>query len=122
MTIVFLGKLIGLYFVAISLAMLVNRQRTLDTFDAMAASPAWMLFSGMVATAVGLALAADLETNGFGERYSLYSLRHFYAVQCLIKGNGVFEVARNMGTSVEILQKYYGKSATSAKFATGLGD
>jgi hypothetical protein len=27
-----------------------------------------------------------------------------------------------MGTSVEILQKYYGKSATSAKFATGLGD
>jgi hypothetical protein len=66
--------------------------------------------------------AADLETNGFGERYSLYSLRHFYAVQCLIKGNGVFEVARNMGTSVEILQKYYGKSATSAKFATGLGD
>ena len=66
--------------------------------------------------------AADLETNGFGERYSLYSLRHFYTVQCLIKGNGVFEVARNMGTSVEILQKYYGKSATSAKFATGLGD
>ena len=66
--------------------------------------------------------AADLETNGFGETFSLYSLRHFYAVQCLLKGNGVFEVARNMGTSVEILQKYYGKSATSAKFATGLGD
>ena len=65
---------------------------------------------------------AGLETNGFGERYSLYSLRHFYAVQSLRKGNGVFEVARNMGTSVEIIQQYYGKSATAATFATSLGD
>ena len=66
--------------------------------------------------------AAGLETNGFGERYSLYSLRHFYAVQCLRKGNQVFSIARNMGTSVEIIQQYYGKSATSATFATSLGD
>ena len=66
--------------------------------------------------------AAGLEQNGFGERYSLYSLRHFYAVQSLRKGNGIFEVARNMGTSVEIIQQYYGKSATSATFATSLGD
>ena len=66
--------------------------------------------------------AAGLETNGFGERYSLYSLRHFYAVQSLRKGNQVFSIARNMGTSVEIIQQYYGKSATSATFATSLGD
>ena len=26
---------------------------------------------------------------------------------------GVFEVARNMGTSVQIIQEYYGKQATS---------
>ncbi len=65
---------------------------------------------------------AEMETSTFGESYSLYSLRHFYAVQSLRRGNGAFEVARNMGTSVEILQKYYGKSATASKFATGLGD
>jgi integrase len=37
--------------------------------------------------------------NGFGEKYTLYSLRHFYAVMALRKGFGVFEVSRNMGTS-----------------------
>src|SRR6516162_6403298 len=43
---------------------------------------------------------AGIERNGFGEKYSLYSLRHFYAA--LRNGVGVFEIARNMGTSVQI--------------------
>ena len=42
---------------------------------------------------------AGIERNGFGEKYALYSLRHFYAVMALRNGIGVFEVARNMGTS-----------------------
>jgi integrase len=65
---------------------------------------------------------AGIEKNGFGEKYTLYSLRHFYAVMALRKGFGVFEVARNMGTSVQMIQQYYGKQATSAVFATRLGD
>jgi integrase len=65
---------------------------------------------------------AGIEKNGFGEKYSLYSLRHFYAVTALRNGIGVFEVARNMGTSVQMIQQYYGKQATSAVFATRLGD
>ena len=60
---------------------------------------------------------ADITRNGHGEKYTLYSLRHFYAVMALRKGLGVFEVARNMGTSVEMIQKYYGKQATKAMFA-----
>ena len=32
----------------------------------------------------------------------------------------MFEVARNMGTSVQMIQEYYGKQAT-AVFATRLG-
>ena len=65
---------------------------------------------------------AGIERNSFGEKYSVYSLRHFYAVNALRSGVGVFEVARNMGTSVQIIQEYYGKQATSAVFATRLGD
>ena len=65
---------------------------------------------------------AGIEKNGFDEKYSLYSLRHFYAVMALRNGIGVFEVARNMGTSVQMIQQYYGKQATSAVFATRLGD
>ena len=55
-TTVFLGRLLGLYLVAISLGMLANRRRTLDALDEMARSGPWMLFSGMVATAAGLAV------------------------------------------------------------------
>jgi integrase len=65
---------------------------------------------------------AEIQRNGFGEKYSLYSLRHFYAVAALRNGIGVFEIARNMGTSVQMIQQYYGKQATSAVFATRLGD
>jgi site-specific recombinase XerD len=65
---------------------------------------------------------AGIERNSFGEKYSVYSLRHFYAVNALRSGIGVFEVARNMGTSVQMIQEYYGKQATSAVFATRLGD
>ena len=55
-TTVFLGKLIELYLIAISLGMLANRRRTLDTLDEMAPNGPWMQFSGMAATAGGLAL------------------------------------------------------------------
>lgn len=55
-TTIFLGRLLGLYLVAISLGMLVNRRRTLETLDEMARNGPWMLFSGMVATAAGLAV------------------------------------------------------------------
>jgi hypothetical protein len=53
---VFLGKLLGFYLVAISAGMLAGRRRTLQTLDEMASSGPWMLFSGMVATATGLAI------------------------------------------------------------------
>ena len=66
--------------------------------------------------------AIELQRNSFGEKYSIYSFRHFYAVNALRNGIGVFEVARNMGTSVQIIQEYYGRQATPTVFATRLGD
>lgn len=64
---------------------------------------------------------AGIERNSFGDKYSLYSLRHFYAVQALRKSIGIYEVARNMGTSVQMIQSYYGKQATPLSMATTLG-
>ena len=63
---IFLGRLLGLYLVAISIGMLANRRRTLATLDDMARSGPWMLFSGMVATAAGLAvvLAHNIWSGG----------------------------------------------------------
>ena len=55
-TTVFLGRLLGLYLIAISITMFVNKRRTLATLDEMVRSGPGMLFSGMVATAAGLAI------------------------------------------------------------------
>lgn len=63
----------------------------------------------------------NLLTNRNGERYTLYSLRHFYAVSRLRKSIPVFDLARNMGTSVQIIEQYYGKDATSLALAAQLG-
>jgi integrase len=65
---------------------------------------------------------ASITHNTDGEKYTLYSLRHFYAVQMLRKGKvNVYDMARNMGTSVQMIEQYYGKHATSAVLATRLG-
>jgi integrase len=66
---------------------------------------------------------AGILTNRDGEKYTLYSLRHFYAMQGLNrkKATPVWDIAKNMGTSVAIIEQYYGRHATSAELATRLG-
>ena len=64
---------------------------------------------------------AERKTNSAGDAFSLYSLRHYYAVMALRDGIGIYDVARNMGTSVEMIQQYYGKQATPKLMATTLG-
>jgi integrase len=59
--------------------------------------------------------------NNRGEQYTLYSLRHFYAVNALRRRIPIFNVARNMGTSVQIIEQYYGKDATTLALAGDLG-
>lgn len=64
----------------------------------------------------------SLTHNREGQAYTLYSLRHFYAVQMLSRAKvGVFDIARNMGTSVQVIEQYYGKAATPIVLATKLG-
>jgi len=53
--------------------------------------------------------------------FPLQPLRHFYAVMALRAGVGIYDVARNMGTGVDMIQQYYGKNATPQTMATKLG-
>ncbi len=46
-----------------------------------------------------------LTHSSSGAKFTLYSLRHFYAVRAISKGIGVFMVARNMGTSVQVIEQ-----------------
>ena len=66
--------------------------------------------------------AIEMTENRYGENYTLYSLRHFYAVMMIRRGVPIFDIARNMGTSVQIIEKYYGKQATPLTLATKLGN
>lgn len=66
-------------------------------------------------------IKAGLERNSAGDKFTLYSLRHFYAVQAIVNGIDVYVVARNMGTSVQMIEQYYGKHATSVESAAKLG-
>lgn len=53
--------------------------------------------------------AAGLKTHEFGGARVAYSFRHFYISQQLLSGIGVYKVAINAGTSVEMIQKFYAR-------------
>jgi integrase len=65
---------------------------------------------------------ADIKTNATGEKFSLYSLRHYYAVGAIRRDISHFSIASNMGTSVKMIEDYYGHSAKGAAVITSLAD
>ena len=62
-----------------------------------------------------------LTHSSAGEKFTLYSLRHFYAVRAIQRDIDIYTISRNMGTSVQIIQSYYGRTATPMSMATTLG-
>lgn len=48
-----------------------------------------------------------------GKKRTIYSLRHFYATQRLSNDTSPFLLAKQMGTSVEMLEKFYGQTVSS---------
>lgn len=44
---------------------------------------------------------------GLSELYVPYSLRHFVATRLILQGKGEIQVAKFLGTSVDMLQKVY---------------
>ena len=51
----------------------------------------------------------DMRVGADGKPRSLYSLRHTYATLALIDGRDIYKLAVQMGTSVEMLEKFYSK-------------
>lgn len=52
--------------------------------------------------------AIGLTTDTFGQQRTLYSLRHTYATSRLEAGVNHYILAQNMGTSVAMLERFYG--------------
>ncbi|WP_152414467.1 tyrosine-type recombinase/integrase [Blastomonas sp. AAP53] len=57
---------------------------------------------------------AGVERDSYGNLRSLYSLRHTYATFCLQHGVAVYTLAKNMGTSVAMIEQYYGHTTNVA--------
>jgi integrase len=72
--------------------------------------------SGFEGTFRRLLAAAGLSKDmSSGQQRTLYSLRHTYATMELLAGTDIHTVARQMGTSVLMLEKHYSKlTATMA--------
>ena len=51
---------------------------------------------------------AGVEYDSHARRRTIYSLRHTYATFRLREGTHHFHLAQNMGTSVKMLEEYYG--------------
>jgi integrase len=51
----------------------------------------------------------ELLTNAAGETRTLYSLRHTYATAELLAGTNIHTLAKQMGTSVAMLERHYSK-------------
>lgn len=62
-----------------------------------------------------------VQQNRAGLKYSLYSLRHSYAINALRDDVSIFTIATNMGTGTAMIQQYYGRQATPRSMATTLG-
>jgi hypothetical protein len=48
---------------------------------------------------------------------TIYSLRHYYATKRLENETSPFLLAKQMGTSVEMLEKFYGQTSVNATTA-----
>ena len=60
-------------------------------------------------------MAAAVIAAKLPEDTVFYSLRHTYASQCLMAGMNVQLLAENMGTSVTMIEKHYGKFTKLAR-------
>ena len=58
--------------------------------------------------------SAGVEQDSHGQKRTIYSLRHTYATFRLHEGVHQFKLARNMGTSVAMLEQFYGHTTNIA--------
>jgi integrase len=56
-----------------------------------------------------LMMRSHLRRDGSGQNRTLYSLRHTYATLALAKGIDIHTLARQMGTSVGMIERHYSK-------------
>lgn len=87
----------------------LGREPTPDTpiFITYAGAPAISLYASLFESLMSKE-EANLLYSAAGKRRSTYSFRHTYATFRLMRGTDVFFLAKQMGTSVQMIEDYYG--------------
>lgn len=57
--------------------------------------------------------AAGVETDSMGQKLSIYSLRHYYISSRIRHEVDVYGLAKNAGTSVDMIRRFYDHVPTS---------
>jgi integrase len=100
----------------------LSRRKGVDGNDLLFAMPDGSAIVTLIDQFNATLKEAGITHNSKGEKYTLYSLRHFYAVMALRRGVSIYALRTNMGTSINVIEAYYGKHATAPTFATALGN
>ncbi len=66
-------------------------------------------------TYITLLKELNLYVSSEGKKRPVYSLRHYYATQRLLDGVNVYDLSRNMGTSVKQIENHYGHVLATQK-------
>jgi integrase len=64
----------------------------------------------------------DMKRDEEGRRISLYSLRHYFATRQIEAGVSIYDLAEYMGTSVSMIEQYYGKGTHEKLGMRVMGD
>jgi integrase len=98
----------------------LGRERTPDDFVFINydGAPAETLYASLLDDLLSKE-ETDLLLSASGKRRSVYSFRHTYATFRLMNGTDVYFLAQQMGTSVEMIEDYYGH-ITPAKNADAI--
>ena len=65
---------------------------------------------GHLPSVISLLKYANLLYDGSGKIRTIYSFRHYYATLRIENGASLFWLTKNMGTSVQMLERHYGQS------------
>ena len=83
--------------------------------DYVFASPEGKPIGSFKKSFASLLKSAKVEKDSHGNQRTIYSLRHTYATLELVAGTDIHTLARQMGTSVGMLERHYSKLVPSLK-------
>jgi len=63
-----------------------------------------------------LLIRANLREDGYGRRRDSKSLRHYFIQMCLARGNDIWDVSQQVGTSPQVIKDHYSRGYKASQY------